>query len=192
MALAGGVAMLLGGVAYSMVADRTAAQSAQTAPADALVTGTSGPASRATGPSGLPLPRFVSLKSDRVNVRKGPSSDHAVSWVFTRKGMPVEIIAESDHWRRIRDSEGAEGWVYKSLLDGERTGMVAPWRDAEAVVLRHDPAASSNPVAMVRSGVIGDIVECSGHWCEFTARGYSGWIEQAMLWGVYPGEKVGR
>ena len=79
-----------------------------------------------TGPvvktqTGLPLPRFVSLKSERVNVRRGPSNEHGVAWVFTRKSLPVEIIAEFDHWRRIRDSEGAEGWVYHSLLVGRRT-----------------------------------------------------------------------
>ena len=71
--------------------------------------------------SGLPVPRFVSLKSDRVNVRGGPTKDHDVAWVYTRAGMPVEITAEFENWRRIRDWEGAEGWVYHSLLSGRRT-----------------------------------------------------------------------
>src|ERR1700754_1083454 len=74
--------------------------------------------------SGLPVPRFVSLKSDRVNVRAGPTKDHDVTWVYTRAGMPVEITAEFDNWRRIRDWEGAEGWVYHSLLSGRRTAVV--------------------------------------------------------------------
>ena len=80
------------------------------------------------GPSGLPVPRFVSLKRKKVNVRKGPSTDHRVKWVYTSKGYPVEIIAESDNWRRVRDAEGTTGWVLHSLLSAKRTAVVAPWR----------------------------------------------------------------
>src|SRR5262252_6644676 len=76
--------------------------------------------------SGLPIPRFVSLKADRVNVRAGPTKDHDVAWVYTRSGLPVEVTAEFENWRRIRDWEGAEGWVYHSLLSGRRTATVAP------------------------------------------------------------------
>ncbi len=76
--------------------------------------------------SGQPLPRFVSLKSDKVNVRKGPATDQAIVWVFSRAGLPVEVIAESDNWRRVRDSEGADGWVFHSLLSARRTVLIAP------------------------------------------------------------------
>src|SRR6478609_6342820 len=74
--------------------------------------------------SGLPVPRYVSLKSDHVNVRAGPPKDNDVAWVYTRSGLPVEIPAEFENWRRVRDSEGAEGWVYHSLLSGLRTAVV--------------------------------------------------------------------
>ena len=74
--------------------------------------------------SGLPVPRYVSLKSDHVNVRAGPTKDNDVAWVYTRSGLPVEITAEFENWRRVRDSEGAEGWVYHSLLSGRRTAVV--------------------------------------------------------------------
>ena len=76
--------------------------------------------------SGLPIPRFVSLKSDRVNARSGPNKDQEVRWVYTHAGMPVEVTAEFENWRRIRDWEGAEGWVYHSLLSGKRTATVVP------------------------------------------------------------------
>jgi SH3-like domain-containing protein len=76
------------------------------------------------GPSGLPVPRFVSLKAERVNVRSGPTKDNDVNWVYTRAGLPVEIIAEYDNWRRIRDWEGGEGWVLHSLLSGRRTALI--------------------------------------------------------------------
>src|SRR5262245_31891737 len=74
--------------------------------------------------SGLPIPRYVSLKSDHVNVRAGPTKDNDVAWVYTRAGLPVEITAEFENWRRVRDSEGAEGWVYHSMLSGRRTAVV--------------------------------------------------------------------
>src|ERR1700743_961106 len=92
--------------------------------------------------SGLPVPRYVSLKSDRVNLREGPSKDHQTSWVFQRAGLPVEITAESDNWRRIRDSEGTEGWVLQSLLSGRRTVLVAPWKK-ETLSLFAKPNATS-------------------------------------------------
>ena len=93
--------------------------------------------------SGLPVPRFVSLKSDRVNVRGGPTKDHDVAWVFTRSGLPVEITAEFENWRRIRDCEGAEGWVYHSLLSGRRTAMVVPKAKDDLVPLCDRPDADA-------------------------------------------------
>src|SRR5438067_8632843 len=106
------------------------------------------PAAAETGigpKSGLPLPRFVSLKPDRVNVRGGPTRDHEVTFVYTRAGLPVEITAESDNWRRIRDWEGAEGWVYHSLLSGRRTVVVSP-NDKIALVPLHDSADAAGAV----------------------------------------------
>ena len=143
-----------------------------------------------TGESGLQLPRFVTLKTDRVNVRRGPSNEHQVSWVFTRKGLPVEIVAEFEHWRRIRDSEGAEGWVYHSLLSGRRGVLVAPWSGAKPVALREDAAADSSAVALLNAGVMADVDSCTGVWCRISISGHDGWVDQEKLWGVYPGEQV--
>jgi SH3-like domain-containing protein len=78
------------------------------------------------GKSGLPLPRFVSLKAGRVNVRVGPGEDYKVAWVFTKSQLPVEVIQEFDTWRRIRDSDGQMGWVFHSLLSAKRTAVVTP------------------------------------------------------------------
>ena len=33
-------------------------------------------------PSGLPVPRYVTLKFDAVNARAGPSDDHKLLWVY--------------------------------------------------------------------------------------------------------------
>lgn len=140
---------------------------------------------------GQSLPRFVSLKAERVNVRRGPSSEHQISWVFTKKGLPVEIVAEFEQWRRIRDSEGAEGWVFHSMLTGKRTAMVAPWKKNRSIPLHAAAEHNAATVALARPGVIADINSCNGSWCELTAGGYKGFVEQLMLWGVYPGEQIG-
>ena len=152
-------------------------------------TATLGKAERQSGPTGLPLPRFVSLKAEKVNVRRGPSSEHPVSWVFKRKGLPVEIVAEFENWRRIRDSDGEEGWILQNMLSGKRTAMVAPWRNGQTMPLLAD-AAGGSVIAKISAGVVSDVESCTGEWCLVTAGGYEGWIEQAMLWGVYPGESV--
>jgi SH3-like domain-containing protein len=141
--------------------------------------------------SGLPLPRFVSLKADRVNVRGGPSKDHDVAWVYTRAGLPVEITAEFENWRRIRDWEGAEGWVYHSLLSGRRTAVVAKSKaNAGLVELRAAPDGGSPTTAQLEPGVLGTVKRCSGTWCRVNGDGFDGWLEQERLWGVYPNEKV--
>ena len=140
--------------------------------------------------SGLPVPRFVSLKSDRVNVRSGPNKDQEVRWVYTRAGMPVEITAEFENWRRIRDWEGAEGWVYHSLLSGKRSAVVVPTLKTDLVPLYESADAKSRETARLQSGVLGQLKSCNGLWCEFAGKNFSGWIRQERLWGAYPDEKV--
>jgi SH3-like domain-containing protein len=140
--------------------------------------------------SGLPVPRYVSLKSDRVNVRTGPTKDHDVAWVFTRSGLPVEITAEFENWRRIRDSEGAEGWVYHSLLSGRRTAVVTQRSKDDLVPLSESPETTGAVSARLQSGVVASVKRCTGTWCRITGDGFDGWIPQERLWGVYPNEKI--
>lgn len=140
--------------------------------------------------SGLPMPRFVSLKPDRVNVRGGPTRDHEVTFVYTRAGLPVEITAESDNWRRIRDWEGSEGWVYHSMLSGRRTAVVTS-KDKTALVPLYDKAdRGATVVAQLQAGVMASVKRCTGIWCHITGAGFDGWAVQEQLWGVYPNEKV--
>jgi SH3-like domain-containing protein len=148
--------------------------------------------SRKKGPaSGLPMPRFVSLKADEVNVRKGPGWDHAVSWVFRRAGLPVEVIAEFDVWREVRDSEGATGWVIGSLLSGRRTVLVAPWEAKGRTIDLLRVASKSGEVnARLSPGVLGDVEECDGSWCRIHAGSVTGYVNQQLVWGAYPGERI--
>ena len=167
------VAMLFAGALLSRSAD------AASAAKDAAVSA-----------SGLPVPRYVSLKSDHVNVRAGPTKDNDVAWVYTRSGLPVEITAEFENWRRVRDSEGAEGWVYHSLLSGRRTAVVT-MKSKDDLASIYDRADQTSAVAArLQAGVVTQVRRCASGWCHVSGNGFDGWIEQQRLWGVYADEKV--
>ncbi|HEY8564427.1 MAG TPA: SH3 domain-containing protein [Beijerinckiaceae bacterium] len=146
--------------------------------------------------TGLPVPRYVSLKTDRVNLREGPSKDNRTAWVFQRAGLPVEITAEYETWRRIRDAEGTEGWVLHSLLSGRRTALVTPWsKTGEAVPVYERAEERASVVAKLQPNVITSVKQCSGTWCRIiipqpNAFDVDGYIRQDRLWGVYPNERV--
>src|SRR5476649_2400635 len=116
----------------------------------------------ATTTSGLPVPRYVSLKSDHVNVRAGPTKDNDVAWVYTRSGLPVEITAEFENWRRVRDSEGAEGWVYHSLLSGRRTAVITMKTKDDLAALYEQADAASAVAARLQAGVVAQVKHCAG------------------------------
>ena len=141
--------------------------------------------------SGLAVPRYVSLKSDRVNLREGPSKDHRTTWIFQRAGLPVEITAEFETWRKVRDSEGSEGWVLHSLLSGRRTAIVTPWKKEGApVTLFAKPADGTSATARLEPNVLVNIRSCDKTWCRVNGAGFDGFIHQTELWGVYPNEVV--
>ncbi len=129
------------------------------------------------------VPRFVSLRADKINVRAGPGVQYPIAWVFVRRGLPVEVVAEFELWRKVRDRDGAEGWVHRSLLSGKRSVVV---RSKTIGVLFQDPDSNSVPVARVEPGVVADIVKCVEGWCRVEAAGIRGWMERSQLWGVYP------
>lgn len=146
-------------------------------------------------PSGLPIPRFVSLKSDLVNMRSGPGTDYPTQWVFKRAGLPVEVLREFEGWRQVRDAEGATGWVLATLLSGRRTALVVPWEAKGAkvppqIAIKSDNSDTSQDVAKVEAGVLANIRHCDGRWCELSVGDVRGYVEQKKLWGIYPGETV--
>jgi SH3-like domain-containing protein len=140
---------------------------------------------RTVGPvTNLPLPRYVSLKTTEGNVRRGPSLSHRIDWVFTRRDMPLEITDEFGHWRRVRDQEGAGGWMHYSLLSGVRTVIVK--EDMVALAMKPEAHATAN--ARAEAGVIARLGECIPDWCRISADGRKGWVRKSALWGVDPNE----
>ncbi|MGJ8611548.1 MAG: SH3 domain-containing protein, partial [Octadecabacter sp.] len=130
----------------------------------------------------LPMPRFVSLKANEANVRRGPSLSHRIDWVFLRRDMPLRVVGEYGHWRRVVDREGAGGWVHYSLISGNRTVII----DRDLLVLRSQPNRTATEVAMLELGVIADLGECNVDWCRLRAGGYRGWAPKVALFGVAP------
>ncbi len=157
--------------------------------------------------TGLPLPRFASLRADAVNLRSGPGTRYPIQWVYKRRDLPVEIEREFDVWRLVQDSDGVKGWVHQATLVGTRSFVVlpaAPAADAPAApddasapppgsrTLRAEPRPDAAVVAILKPGVIGRIRSCAAgsDWCRVSVRTYSGWLGRSAFWGMLPGEAI--
>jgi SH3-like domain-containing protein len=134
----------------------------------------------------LPVPRFVSLRADEVYMRTGPGERYPIEWVYTRKGLPLEVVAEFDIWRKVRDWQGTEGWVHERMVSSNRNVVVT----GATRTLRSAPDAAAPAVARAEPGVIAHLLECHGAWCRIEAQGVKGWLGRDALWGVFPNETV--
>jgi len=126
----------------------------------------------------LPLPRYVSLKASEANVRRGPSLTHRIDWIFKRRGMPLQVTAEFGNWRRVRDRDGAGGWIHYSLLSGVRTVLV----EKDMLALRTKPDAEAPITARLELGVIARLGKCLPGW---TRRGIDHARQSADQWPVW-------
>jgi len=137
--------------------------------------------------SNQPVPRFATINSSRVNMRQGPGQDHRILWVFeSQQGLPVEIVAETETWRQIRDPDGDLGWVHRSLLSDARSVMIT----GELRTLRRRPAHDARPLARLEPRVIARLNQCTEEWCEISIQSLTGWVQHDDVWGVYPYEVV--
>ncbi len=150
----------------------------------AFAQGADSPAFRS---SGLPIPRFVSLRSDKVFMRVGPGKQYPIKWVYERKWLPVEVILEFDTWRKIRDQAGEEGWVHQSMLSGRRTALVIA---GEPLNVFSNTSEKSRKRAVFEPGVVGFLETCKEDWCWLQSGGYSGWAKRNLLWGIYESENL--
>lgn len=138
--------------------------------------------------SGLPLPRFASIKTKQANMRSGPGLRYPIEWVYLKKGLPVEIIADFENWRLVRDWEGTEGWIHVQMLYGKRMARVM----GVERILRKRPNENARPIAKIESGVIGLIEKCprASKYCKLDVKGYKGWLKRDEFWGIYPKESI--
>jgi SH3-like domain-containing protein len=136
--------------------------------------------------TGLPIPRFVSVRAGEARMRTGPGDQYPIDWVYNRRGLPVEILAEYEHWRKVRDRDGVQGWMHKNLLSGQRTVLVT----GEVRSLRSEPSARSEAVARLAPGVIAELRRCDTEWCEVETAGKRGWLRRTEFWGTYAEERI--
>jgi SH3-like domain-containing protein len=136
--------------------------------------------------TGLPLPRFVSLKAGDANMRKGPGIRYPIHWVYKRKHLPMEIINEFGHWRQVRDQDGMTGWMHKGMLVAMRYVVTS----GEPQTLRVDPEEDSDALLQIQPGVIAPLEHCNANWCEVTIAEHKGWLPKSGLWGVYSQEVI--
>ncbi len=135
----------------------------------------------------LPLPRYASLRG-KANMYVGPGKQYPIEWLYVRPKMPVEIVAEFDTWRQVKDFQGTTGWVHKSVLVGKRFAVVLE----KIHKLFYSPSAESKVIAKLEPGVIARVCKCQSDWCQIEIKGYKGWIKRRFIWGIYPHEtKVG-
>lgn len=132
----------------------------------------------------LPIPRYVSLKTNEANARRGPSLSHKIDWIYKRQNMPLEIYAEYENWRRVRDFEGLGGWVHYTLLSGKRYVLIKN----ELLEMRLLPSMESQVIAKVPQFNIANLDKCNKDWCRIIDNGYKGWVQKSEIWGVYNNE----
>lgn len=144
------------------------------------------PAQAQVSGSGLPLPRFVSLRAGEVNLRTGPGVQYPIEWVYRKSGLPLEVIAEYKTWRKVRDWEGAQGWVHQTMLSATRTFIIT---GATRTVMSQ-ANRTARPVARVQSGVTGQLIACPADtdYCRVEVEGFEGWLPRSEFWGVIKGE----
>ena len=156
----------------------------------ALVLGSGVAEAQTAVSSGNPLPRFEALRRNEVNLRKGPGPQYPIDWVYRRKNLPVEVIAEYELWRKIRDYQGTEGWIHSTLLYQRRTFIVT----GDIQALRRSDQDDSRPVARLEPGVVGTILRCptGTEYCQVEVGNHKGWLKRDQFWGVHPRENFER
>ena len=135
----------------------------------------------------LQIPRFVSIKSSEANIRTGPNVRYPIKWVFVKKNEPVEIVAEFEHWRKIRDKSGDEGWVHESMLSGKRNAIIIG--DKKQIAF-NKPSINASGVFFIEPEVRVELLLCNNKWCKISVENMKAWIDRSILWGIYKDEEI--
>lgn len=137
-------------------------------------------------PSGLLLPRFVSISAGEANMRTGPGDRYPIQWVYLRRNLPLQITAEYGAWRRVSDKDGTIGWMHSALLSGRRTAIIT----GETRTLYKSADLTSRAMLKAEVGVNARILKCDGAWCRLEIADHKGWMPQTHIWGTFTNETV--
>ncbi len=136
-------------------------------------------AAAAADPAAQGETRFVSLKTEGANGRRGPSLEHRIDWIYLRRGLPLELMGESGPWRRVRDPDGAEVWIHTQNIEDRSTAYVR-----EPATLRRSARDGASAIAYLAPGVVGAVTGCRGEWRRLAVAGRVGWVRTEALWGA--------
>ena len=131
-------------------------------------------------------PYWASLSAGQARMRTGPGRNYPASWLYQRQGLPVKVIEVYPGWRKVRDPDGAEGWMIANLISDQRTAVVKD----NGVELRDEPNPGAHVLWRAEPGVIGHITHCGEGWCKIDVKGRGGYTETNHLWGVDSDEQV--
>ena len=131
-------------------------------------------------------PYYVSIKADKARMRTGPGRNYPASWLYQRRGLPLRVIDIYGEWRKVEDPGGTQGWMLSNLLDVKRTGYVT----GAITEMRASPEPNARINWRAAPGVVGAISKCAVGWCWFEVKGRGGYVQQAQIWGVEPGEVI--
>ncbi|MBP5215723.1 MAG: hypothetical protein J6039_04110 [Alphaproteobacteria bacterium] len=139
--------------------------------------------------NGNALPRMVSLRSSKINARSGPGSRYPIEWVYQQRGAPVEIIAEFELWRKVKDWEGSESWIHKAMLTNRRFAKVIIPGENNIYAKQDD---NEKIIAKVEDGVVGEVEKCPSpkSKCLLKFENIRGWMPRESLFGVYSDEVI--
>ena len=132
----------------------------------------------------LPIPRYISLKAEKANIRRGPSTKYKIDWIFAHQTMPIRVTGEYGNWRRVEDWDGQGGWIHESLITGKRMVRVMQ----NDVLIRRKPNFEAISKVKAEKGALLKLGRCDIDWCEVSQGRYSGWLPKTVLWGVFPDE----
>jgi SH3-like domain-containing protein len=136
--------------------------------------------------SNLDIPRFVTIKTNKANMRTGPGRDNPIKWEYRRRGLPMKVVGEFDVWREVEDHEGGRGWMHRQTLSGKRMALVINSMEE----IRQDDNLEARVIAVAEKGILTELGQCRGQWCQISIKGVDGWIRKSAIWGVLEEEKL--
>ena len=132
-------------------------------------------------PTGLEVPRWISLKSSQVRARSGPGLDYRILWEYRAAGLPVQVIAETREWRKICDPEGSVAWIHRSVASGRRGAFNA---STQEVPVHAGRSQTSGVRARFSARSVIALDDCKDGWCEVRARKLRGWVPEGSIFGA--------
>ena len=127
---------------------------------------------------------MVSVAGEKVNLRKGPSTQYPIIWELG-KGFPLRVIETRGNWIKVADFENDVGWIYKNLVSKKPHLIVQTNKDSRARInIRSGPGTEYEIVGKAEYGVVFETLKRGDGWVKVRhEKGLTGWVKRSLLWG---------